>query len=86
LQFKHNIQEQKIEKSNLPLFKLDKLNNLENIFLLKQRDLSNSHGIYINKTEVLMESKNLSLFLDSKHYKNYFWKIIKTDLDDPEKI
>ena len=84
LQFKYSIQEQKIEKTNLPLFKLDKLDNLENIYLLKQRDFSNSHGIYTNKTEVLMKSKNLSLSLDNKHYKNYFGKITKTDLDDPE--
>ena len=32
-----------------------------------------------------MESKNISLPLDSKHYKNYFGKIAKTDFDDREK-
>jgi len=85
LQFKYDIQEQKIEKTNLPQFKLDKLDNLENIYLLKQRDFSNSHGIYTNKTDILMKTKNLSLTLDNKHYKNYFGKITKTDLDDPDK-
>ena len=75
-----NIPEKNNYNINLPLFKLDALDNLDNIFSLKQRDFSHNSGIYTNNTEILLEAKNISLPLNSKYYKNYFDKIVKTDL------
>ena len=68
-------------KPILPNFNADKLDNLDNIDSLRKRNFSNNYGIYINKTDILLEAKKLDLPLDNKYYKNYFGKIMKVDIN-----
>ena len=76
-----NVKENNEYKPSLPNFNLNSLNNLTEIENLLVRDFSTNYEIYTNKTDSLLDAKNISVPLNNKHYKKYFGKIIQTKIE-----
>ena len=68
-------------KPSLPNFNLNSLINLSEIENLLIREFPQNSEIYAKKTDSLLDTKNISVPLNNKHYKKYFGKIIQTNIE-----